>query len=201
MQEVEAELEAHRQAGEIGEGTVHRIGWWIPTRSATPSTALVPQRKVGFPIPNPRLLLGFQGTKTARREGISSPFSDAGGCTSPQNSGAPGSKAVFRSAAVPRGRTGAPRLSAGKWWLSGASRLGFWAPLNYHLDSQKPGLPRLQRRRQIIGRAECVDGRGGFARGNTAKAPSRPPVSLPILVTSTPFLTRIDKLSGGLHAS
>ena len=60
---------------------------WIPTRSATPSTALVPQRKVGFPIPNPRLLLGFQGTKTARREGISSPFSDAGGCTSPQNSG------------------------------------------------------------------------------------------------------------------
>jgi hypothetical protein len=60
---------------------------WIPTRSATPSTALVPQRKVGFPIPNPRLLLGFQGTKSARREGISSPFSDAGGCTSPQNSG------------------------------------------------------------------------------------------------------------------
>jgi hypothetical protein len=60
--------------------------WWIPTRSATPSTALVPQRKVGFPIPNPRLLLGFQGTKTARREGISNPFSDAGGCTSPQNS-------------------------------------------------------------------------------------------------------------------
>ena len=62
-------------------------GGWIPTRSATPSTALVPQRKVGFPIPNPRLLLGFQGTKSARREGISSPFSDAGGCTSPQNSG------------------------------------------------------------------------------------------------------------------
>src|SRR5271166_4359145 len=29
----------------------------------------------------------FQGTKTARREGISSPFSDVGGCTSPQNSG------------------------------------------------------------------------------------------------------------------
>src|SRR5271165_3283847 len=61
---------------------------WIPTRSATPSTALVPQRKVGFPIPNAGLLLGFQGTKTARREGISSPFSDAGGCTSRQNSGA-----------------------------------------------------------------------------------------------------------------
>ena len=60
---------------------------WIPTRSATPSTALVPQRKVGFPIPNAGLLLGFQGTKTARRGGISSPFSDAGGCTSPQNSG------------------------------------------------------------------------------------------------------------------
>jgi len=56
---------------------------WIPTRSATPSTALVPQRKVGFPIPNAGLLLGFQGTKTARRGGISSPFSDAGGCTSP----------------------------------------------------------------------------------------------------------------------
>ena len=54
-------------------------GRWIPTRSATPSTALVPQRKVGFPIPNPRLLLGFQRTKTARREGISNPFSDARG--------------------------------------------------------------------------------------------------------------------------
>jgi hypothetical protein len=60
----------------------------IPTRGATPSTAWVPQQKVGFPITNPRLLLGFQGTKTARREGISSPFSDAGGCTSRQNSGA-----------------------------------------------------------------------------------------------------------------
>jgi hypothetical protein len=60
---------------------------WIPTRSATPATALVPQRKVGFPIPNAGLLLGFRGTKTARREGISSRFSDAGGCTSPQNSG------------------------------------------------------------------------------------------------------------------
>jgi hypothetical protein len=51
---------------------------WIPARDATPSTALVPQEKAGFPIPNPRLLLGFQGTKTARREGTSSPFSDAG---------------------------------------------------------------------------------------------------------------------------
>jgi hypothetical protein len=35
----------------------------------------------------PRLLLGFQGTKTARRERKSSPFSDAGCCTSRQNSG------------------------------------------------------------------------------------------------------------------
>jgi hypothetical protein len=64
------------------------LAWgWILTRGATPSTALVPQQKVGFPIPNPRLLLGFQGTKSARREGISSPFSDAGGCTSRGNSG------------------------------------------------------------------------------------------------------------------
>ena len=75
-----------------GPGTEKRASYvcwrrWIPTRSATPSTALVPQRKVGFPIPNPRLLLGFQRTKTARREGISNPFSDARGCTSPQNSG------------------------------------------------------------------------------------------------------------------
>src|SRR5271168_4248309 len=72
---------------------------WIPTRSATPSTASVPQRKVGFPIPNAGLLLGFQGTKTARRGGISSPFSDAGGCTSPQNSGSPTNrrKAASRS--------------------------------------------------------------------------------------------------------
>src|SRR5271167_4681684 len=74
-------LQFSDQSGLINTG-------WIPKRSATPSTALVPQRKVGFPIPNAGLLLGFQGTKTARREGISSPFSDAGGCTSPQNSGA-----------------------------------------------------------------------------------------------------------------
>jgi hypothetical protein len=42
---------------------------WIPTRSATPSTALVPQRKGGFPIPNAGLLLGFPGDKdgSARR--------------------------------------------------------------------------------------------------------------------------------------
>src|SRR6516164_8121261 len=33
-----------------------------------------------------RLLLGFEGTKTARREGISSTFSDARGCTSRRNS-------------------------------------------------------------------------------------------------------------------
>jgi pyroglutamyl-peptidase len=39
-------------------GFIHVPGW-IPTRSATPSTALVPQRKVGFPIPNAGLLLGF----------------------------------------------------------------------------------------------------------------------------------------------
>ena len=70
---------------------------WIPTRSATPSTALVPQRKVGFPIPNAGLLLGFQGTKTARRKGISSPFSDPGGCTSPQNSGGSGLASLVHS--------------------------------------------------------------------------------------------------------
>ena len=71
----------------MSEERAYPVGGWIPTRSATPSTALVPQRKVGFLIPNAGLLLGFQGTKTARRGGISSPFSDAGGCTSPQNSG------------------------------------------------------------------------------------------------------------------
>ena len=91
---------------------------WIPTRSATPSTALVPQRKVGFPIPNARLLLGFQGTKTARREGISSPFSDAGGCTSPQNSGTSSSAiahglcsscmSVSHGSLSPRGSQGKP---------------------------------------------------------------------------------------------
>ena len=37
--------------------------------------------------PEPRLLLGFRGTTTARREGTSSQFSDAGCCTSRQNSG------------------------------------------------------------------------------------------------------------------
>src|SRR5271157_2172220 len=85
---VESHAEPHsrtwRDSGsiELTPSIVTRSARWIPTRSATPSTALVPQRKVGFPIPNTGLLLGFQGTKTARREGISSPFSDAGGCTS-----------------------------------------------------------------------------------------------------------------------
>ena len=44
----------------------------------------------------PRLLLGFQGTKTARREGTSNPFSDAGGCTSRRNSGTGWSVTVTR---------------------------------------------------------------------------------------------------------
>src|SRR5271165_5890040 len=69
---------------------LRRGAGWIPTRSATPSTALVPQRKVGFPIPNTGLLLGFQGTKTARREGISSPFSD-GVALRPRTQAVPGS--------------------------------------------------------------------------------------------------------------
>jgi hypothetical protein len=46
---------------------IRQAARWIPTRGATPSTALVPQEKAGFPIPNPRLLLGFLETKTARR--------------------------------------------------------------------------------------------------------------------------------------
>src|ERR1700722_6144245 len=42
---------------EISNSTQFNIGaGWIPTRSATPATALVPQRKVGFPIPNSGLL-------------------------------------------------------------------------------------------------------------------------------------------------
>src|SRR5271170_3028234 len=64
-------------------------GGWIPTRSATPATALVPQRKGGFPIPNAGLLLGFHGTKTVRREGISSPFSDAGVALRPRTQASP----------------------------------------------------------------------------------------------------------------
>jgi hypothetical protein len=51
-------------------------GRWRRTAAINPEAA----RNAG-------LLLGFQRTKTARRKGISSPFSDAGGCTSPQNSG------------------------------------------------------------------------------------------------------------------
>jgi hypothetical protein len=86
-----------------------RSPWWIPTRSATPSTALVPQRKVGVSIPNAGLLLGFQGTKTARREGISSPFSDAGGCTSPQNS-------ALQWPASPR-----PSMVFGRSWIDARS--------------------------------------------------------------------------------
>ena len=82
---------------------------WIPTRSATPSTALVPQRKVGFLIPNAGLLRSFQGTKTARREGISSPFSDAGGCTSPQNSGRAIGASRLCNRTLPPGRRGAAK--------------------------------------------------------------------------------------------
>ena len=119
-------LRPMRRPNPYRSGGSSRAGGWIPTRSATPSTALVPQRKVGFPIPNTGLLLGFQGTKTARREGISSPFSDARGCTSPQNSGAPcGPKlsstppAGWRATA--RGRR--PGARSGPRAPSGASRL------------------------------------------------------------------------------
>src|SRR5271166_5650095 len=107
-----------RAALRINGIALNANGRWIPTRSATPSTALVPQRKVGFPIPNAGLLLGFQGTKTARREGISSPFSDAGGCTSPQNSGSlrPHLQlaAVFSKRPGPEAaRRGQPQIDAG----------------------------------------------------------------------------------------
>jgi len=94
--------------------TPREAQWWIPTRSATPSTALVPQRKVGFPIPNARLLLGFQGIKTARREGISSLFSDAGGCTSPQNSGASAHARLKPSRPLRHGQGGRIDPPAGK---------------------------------------------------------------------------------------
>src|ERR1700720_2777920 len=90
MESQKPAIEQRMDIGSQEKAIADMMGWtarWIPARSATPSTALVPQRKVGFPIRNPRLLLGFQGTKSARREGISSPFSDAGGCTSRQNSG------------------------------------------------------------------------------------------------------------------
>ena len=71
---------------------MHKEGGWIPARSATPSTALVPQRKVGFPIPNAGLLLGFQGTKTARRGGLSAPSVTPGVALRPRTQGA-----TFRS--------------------------------------------------------------------------------------------------------
>jgi hypothetical protein len=94
---------------------------WIPTRSATPSTALVRQRKVGFPIRNAGLLLGFQGKKTARRGGISSSFSDAGGCTSPQNSGAAKLEGLLNCAATrgllqSYGRKAPRALSSCRYW-------------------------------------------------------------------------------------
>ena len=58
----------------------------------------------------------FQGTKTARREGRSSPFRDAGGCISPQNSG--GSQTL--GPAIGRGVDGAHELGP--------------APLSAHID-------------------------------------------------------------------
>jgi hypothetical protein len=63
----------------------HHTAGWIPTRSATPSTASVPQQKVGFPIPNPAFCSVSKRDKSARRN--IEPFSDAGGCTSRRNSG------------------------------------------------------------------------------------------------------------------
>jgi hypothetical protein len=44
LQEVAAELEAHRQAGEIGEGSVHRIGRHVQRRFFDP-----PQFREGEP--------------------------------------------------------------------------------------------------------------------------------------------------------
>ena len=80
----------------------------------------------GFPFRTPAFCSVSRGTKTARREGISSPFSDARGCTSPQNSGAPcGPKlsstppAGWRATA--RGRR--PGARSGPRAPSGASRL------------------------------------------------------------------------------
>ena len=61
LTEESCDLDAFRR---IVERSVNRAEYpVIPTRSATPSTALLPQRNVGFPIPNAGLLLGFQGQR------------------------------------------------------------------------------------------------------------------------------------------
>ena len=71
------------------EGVPKALGGVDSDAKCNPVDSIGSSTKSRVPIPNAGLLLGFQGTKTVRREGISSPFSDAGGCTSPQNSGSP----------------------------------------------------------------------------------------------------------------
>ena len=88
--------------------------------------------KSRLPIPNAGLLLGFQGTKTALREGISSAFSDAGGCTSPRNSGGCPPRRQETSTALP----GPSRSFAAIVRRQMCDRLGrlrrrTWPPDNY----------------------------------------------------------------------
>ena len=65
-------------------------GWWILTRSATPSIALLHRqihRQKSVPVSNPQLPPDFEGKQSAWQKGISSRFNEVGRCTSRQNSG------------------------------------------------------------------------------------------------------------------
>ena len=73
-----------------GRTTRRSKPWWILTRSATPSIALLHRqihRQKSVPVSNPQLPPDFEGKQSAWQEGISSRFNEVGRCTSRQNSG------------------------------------------------------------------------------------------------------------------
>ena len=152
-----------RTAGAIAvfSNSYARLPGGFPTRSATPSTALVPQRKVGFPIPNAGLLVGFQGTKTVRREGISSPLSEAGGCTSPRElrDDARGVRSVV-DAAIDNVTPGA----SGPIDIEVASD-SFDLKVTLRYNGNLPPLPDARPKRDMLEEQSFVNGLTGYLAG------------------------------------
>jgi hypothetical protein len=151
-----------------------------------PVDSLVPQRKVGFPIRNAGLLLGLQGTKTARREGISSPFRDPGGCTSSQNSGVRCSSLIdwpvyprWSSTMPSAARARNPALQSFQTGARLSDRFGlrYWQEARWRprMASMPPSHPP-EGGARLTGRLRGLAGRSGPADGRGRQSP---PMSSP----------------------
>ena len=69
---------------------------WIPTRSATPSTALVPQRKVGFPFRTPAFCSASGGRRRLGEKEYRAASVTPGVALRPRTQAAPAPKHIYK---------------------------------------------------------------------------------------------------------